>query len=60
MKETKTHDIYIRLGEKGHIKKKLEEIAIKNRITVTKLVITILEDFLEQRKTGKNFHLKLE
>jgi len=60
MKETKTHDIVIRLGEKKHIKDELEKIARKNRITLTKLVITILEDFLEQRKTGKNFHLKLE
>ena len=58
--KTKTHDIWVRLGEKKYIKDELEEIARKNRITMTKLVITILEDFLEQRKAGKNFHLKLE
>lgn len=55
-----THDIYIRLGEKKHIKTELQRIARKNRITVTKLVIDILEEFLQKRKAGENFHIKLK
>ena len=53
-------DLYIRLPEeKKRIKKELVKIAAKNDITLNRLMISIVEWFLEERKE-KEFTIKLK
>ena len=53
-------DLYIRLPEeKTGIKKELVKIAAKNDITLNRLMISIVEWFLEERK-NKEFVIKLK
>ena len=53
-------DLYIRLPEeKKGIKKELVKIAAKNDITLNRLMIVIVEWFLEERK-DKEFTIKLK
>ncbi len=53
-------DLYIRLPEeKKRIKKELVKIAAKNDITLNRLMISIVEWFLEERK-DKEFVIKLK
>ena len=53
-------DLYIRLPEdKKGIKKELVRIAAKNDITLNRLMISIVEWFLEERK-DKEFVIKLK
>ena len=53
-------DLYIRLPEeKKGIKKELVKIAAKNDITLNRLMISIVEWFLEERK-DKEFVIKLK
>ena len=53
-------DLYIRLPkEKKGIKKELVKIAAKNDITLNRLMISIVEWFLEERK-DKEFTIKLK
>ncbi len=52
-------DLYIRLPEdKKGIKKELVKIAAKNDITLNRLMIAIVEWFLEERKE-RDFTIKL-
>ena len=52
-------DLYIRLPEeKKGIKKELVKIAAKNDITLNRLMISIVEWFLEERK-DREFTIKL-
>ena len=52
-------DLYIRLPEdKKGIKKDLVKIAAKNDITLNRLMISIVEWFLEERK-DREFTIKL-
>ena len=59
MKQQRSFDICIRLGDKKYIKKELEKIAKKNGITLQQLVIYIMEWFLEEKKK-KTFQIKLK
>jgi len=61
MKEkSKPADLYIRLPEeKRGIKKELVKIATKNDIILNRLIIAIVEWFLEERK-DKEFVIKLK
>jgi len=61
MKEkSRPADLYIRLPEeKKRIKKELVKIAAKNAITLNRLMISIVEWFLEERK-DKEFVIKLK
>ena len=53
-------DLYIRLPEeKKGIKKELVKIAAKNDITLNRLIISIVEWSLEERK-DKEFTIKLK
>ncbi|MCK4859210.1 MAG: hypothetical protein KAS87_01490 [Candidatus Omnitrophica bacterium] len=53
-------DLYIRLPEeKTGIKKELVKIAAKNDITLNRLMISIVEWFLDERK-DKEFVIKLK
>ena len=53
-------DLYIRLPEeKKGIKKELVKIAAKNDITLNRLMISIVEWFLEERK-DREFVIKLK
>ncbi|TET25446.1 MAG: hypothetical protein E3J76_01375 [Candidatus Aminicenantes bacterium] len=60
MKEkSKPADLYIRLPEeKKGIKKELVKIAAKNDITLNRLMIAIVDWFLEERK-DREFTIKL-
>jgi len=58
--KSKPADLYIRLPEeKKRIKKELVKIAAKNDITLNRLMISIVEWFLEERK-DKEFVIKLK
>ncbi|NIO48998.1 MAG: hypothetical protein GTN73_06135 [Candidatus Aminicenantes bacterium] len=61
MKEkSRPAELYIRLpGEKKGIKRELGKIAAKNDITLNRLIIFIIDWFLEQRK-DKEFVIKLK
>ncbi len=61
MKEkTRPADLYIRLPKDNvKIKQELVKIAAKNDITLNRLMISIVEWFLEERKS-KEFVIKLK
>ena len=58
--KTRPADLYIRLPEeKQRIKKELVKIAAMNDITLNRLMISIVEWFLDERK-DKEFVIKLK
>lgn len=59
MKERPAHDISIRLPKgKKHLKRELMKVAAKNEMTLTVLMISVIEWFLEERK-DREFAIKL-
>jgi len=57
--KTRPADLYIRLPkDKAKIKEELVKIAAKNDITLNRLMISIVEWFLDERK-DKEFVIKL-
>ena len=58
--KTRPADLYIRLPkDKAKVKEELVKIAAKNDITLNRLMISIVEWFLEERK-DKEFVIKLK
>jgi hypothetical protein len=59
MKDTRTFDISLRLPEdKKYLKKELVKVEKKNHLTLTNLMIYVIEWFLEERK-DQEFTIKL-
>ena len=57
----KNPDIVLRLpDEKKILKKEIVRIAKKNRLTLTAMLIYIMEWFLEEIKAGKEFSIKIK
>lgn len=54
------HDLSIRLGTKKALKGKLQKIAGKNQISLNKLLIFIIEEWLGRYDTGKKFTRELK
>ena len=54
------HDLSVRLGNKKALKGKLQKIAGKNQISLNKLLIFIIEDWLGRYDTGKKFTRELK
>jgi len=59
--EKKNPDIVLRLpDEKKALKKELVKIAKRNRMTLTSLMIYMMEWFLEEIDQGKEFVIKIK
>jgi len=54
------HDIVIRLGKDQQLKKELQKIADKNRMSVNRLMVIMIEYFLEKYKEGLKISLGLK
>ena len=54
------HDIIIRLGKDKPLKKQLQRIAEKNRISLNRLMVIMIEYFLEKYKEGLKITLGLK
>ena len=60
MREKMNPDIVIRLpDDKKHMKTKLKRIAKRNRMTMTEMMIRIMEWFLEEIDKGAEFTIKI-
>ena len=47
------HDLSVRLGDKKALKGKLKKIAHSKQLSMNRLLISIIEEWLEQDKKGK-------
>ena len=47
------HDLSVRLGDKKALKGKLQKIARSKQLSMNRLLISIIEEWLEQDKEGK-------
>ena len=54
------HDLSVRLGDKKALKGKLQIIAGKNQISLNKLLIFIIEEWLARYEVGERFNRKLK
>ena len=54
------HDLSVRLGDKKGLKGKLQKIAGKNNISLNKLLIFIIEEFIREYAIGKKFTRELK
>lgn len=54
------HDLSVRLGDKKALKGKLQKIAGKNQISLNKLLIFIIEEWLKAYEGGKKFTRNLK
>lgn len=54
------HDLSVRLGDKKALKAKLQKIAGKNQISLNKLLIFIIEEWLKAYEGGKKFTRNLK
>jgi len=54
------NDLSIRLGNKKVLKDKLKKIAVKNQISVNKLLIFIIEEWIKAYEGGKEFTRNLK
>jgi len=54
------NDLSIRLGNKKALKEKLKKIAVKNQISVNKLLIFIIEEWIKAYEGGKEFTRNLK
>ena len=54
------HDLSIRLGTKKALKGKLQKIAGKNQISLNRLLIFIIEEFIREYAIGKKFTRELK
>ena len=54
------HDLSVRLGNKKPLKGKLQKIAGKNQISLNKLLIFIIEEWLKSYEGGKKFTRNLK
>jgi len=54
------HDLSVRLGDKKELKGKLQKIAGKNQISLNKLLIFLIEEFISSYEGGKEFTRKLK
>jgi len=52
--------IYVNIEDRLQTKTELKKIAKKNKMTLNQLMNHIINKFLNERKAGKNFHIKLE
>jgi hypothetical protein len=54
-------DIVLRLpADKKHLKAKIKRIAKKNRMTLTEMMIRMMEWFLEEIESGRDFTIKIQ
>lgn len=61
VEKTRVHDIAIRLpDDKKPLKKRLVKIAKKNRLTLTDMMIYMMEWFLEEIDSGRDFTIKIQ
>jgi len=61
VREKMNPDIVLRLPEdKKHLKTKVKKIAKKNRMTLTEMMVRIMEWFLEEMDSGKDFTIRIE
>ena len=61
VREKMNLDIVIRLpDDKKHMKTRLKRLAKRNRMTLTEMMIRIMEWFLEEIDKGKEFTIKIE
>jgi len=54
------HDLSVRLGKDQQLKKELQKIADKNRMSVNRLMVIMIEYFLEKYKEGLKISLGLK
>lgn len=55
MTKKPTHDLSIRLGNKKALKSKLQKIAEKNQISLNRLLIQVIEEWLVLYQNSKGW-----